>query len=65
MNNPIYLKNLPNFALWLQQHPNPRQPVEQMGVYDSNHQWHNTQRWHQNSPNWVSSPGLIPNRYAV
>jgi len=54
MDNPTYLRNHPNFALWLQQHPNAHQQVEQMGAYDNNHQWHNTNWWHQNNPNWVS-----------
>jgi hypothetical protein len=54
MNNPTYLRNHPNFALWLQQHPNAHRQVEQMGAYDNNHQWRSTDWWHQNNPNWIS-----------
>jgi hypothetical protein len=54
MNNPTYLRNHPNFATWLQQHPNAHQQVEQMGAYDRNHQWRDTNWWQHNDPNWVS-----------
>jgi hypothetical protein len=54
MNDPTYLKNHPNFALWLQQHPAAHRQVEGMGAYDNNHQWHNNNWWHQNNPNWVA-----------
>jgi hypothetical protein len=53
MNDPTYLRNHPNFATWLQQHPNAHQQVEQMGAYDRNHQWRNTNWWRQNDPDWI------------
>jgi hypothetical protein len=54
MDNPTYLRNHPNFATWLSQHPNVHQQVERMGAYDNNHQWHSANWWHQNNPNWVA-----------
>ena len=53
MNNPTYLKNHPNFALWLQDHPNAHRQVEQMGAYDRNHQWRDTEWWRHNDPDWI------------
>lgn len=50
MNDPTYLKNHPNFAIWLQQHPGAHKQVEQMGAYDKNHQWRNTNWWQHNDP---------------
>lgn len=52
MNDPTYLQNHPNFATWLQQHPNAHKQVQQMGAYDRNHQWRNTDWWQKNDPNW-------------
>ena len=63
MNDPTYLRNHPNFATWLQQHPNAHQQVEQMGAYDSHHQWRNRDWWAHNRnekvegrrPEWMAS----------
>ena len=51
MNDPTYLKNHPNFATWLQEHPNAHQQVKQMGSYDKNHQWH----YNKNAPSWAQN----------
>lgn len=61
MSDPTYLRNHPNFALWLQQHPNAHRQVEEMGAYDHSHQWRDTNWWrhndpdgmYQNHPEWV------------
>ncbi len=50
MNDPTYLRNHPNFATWLQQHPAAHKQVKEMGAYDRNHQWRNTDWWHHNDP---------------
>jgi hypothetical protein len=69
MNDPTYLRNHPNFATWLQQHPQAHEQVEQMGAYDKNHQWHNRDwyqkndpDWQRNHPNWANNN--YPNQYA-
>jgi hypothetical protein len=54
MNNPTYLRDHPNFATWLREHPGAHQQVERMGAYDNDHRWHDTNWWHQNHPDWVS-----------
>jgi hypothetical protein len=53
MDNPTYLRNHPNFAIWLQQHPGVHRQVEMLGAYDANHHWRNTEWWRQNNPNWI------------
>ena len=53
MENPEYLRNHPNFATWLSQHPNARRQITEMGAYDNGHVWHDRNWWHQNNPNWL------------
>jgi len=53
MDNPTYLRNHPEFAMWLQRHPNAHRQVEAMGAYDTNHVWRETGWWRQNNPNWI------------
>ncbi len=48
MTTPTYLRNHPNFAKWLHDHPNAHEQVLQMGSYDNNHRWqwnHEHQEW--------------------
>jgi hypothetical protein len=53
MDNPTYLHNHPNFAIWLQQHPGAHQQVREMGAYDNGHHWHDTDWWRHNNPDWI------------
>jgi hypothetical protein len=53
MENPEYLRNHPNFATWLSQHPNARRQITLMGDYDNHRVWHDRDWWHQNNPNWL------------
>ena len=53
MDNPTYLRNHPNFATWLQEHPNAHRQVEEMGAYDNGHHWRDTDWWRHNDPDWM------------
>ena len=53
MDNPVYLRNHPEFAQWLQEHPRVHRQVAMMGAYDDNHVWRNTEWWRTNNPNWI------------
>jgi len=53
MNDPTYLRNHPNFATWLQQHPGAHQQVENMGGYDEGHHWRDRNWWASNRQDWV------------
>jgi hypothetical protein len=53
MTNPGYLNNHPDFARFLEQHPNIRNQAFRMGAYDNHHQWHDADWWHDNHPDWV------------
>jgi len=55
MNNPTYLRNHPNFALWLQQHPGAHRQIDAMGAYDNDHHWHDRGWWGANHPDWAAS----------
>src|SRR5271169_5642700 len=56
MTTHTYLKNHPNFATWLHDHPNAHEQVLQMGAYDNNHHWqwnHEHQEWgHGGEGDW-------------
>lgn len=62
MNDPVYLRNHPNFATWLQEHPNAHLQVEEMGAYDEGHHWHDRVWWIQNRRDWVREhhPHWVP-----
>ena len=53
MDNPTYLRNHPNFATWLREHPGAHRQVNEMGAYDRSHQWRDTNWWRRNDPDWV------------
>jgi hypothetical protein len=53
MENPIYLHNHPEFAVWLQNHQGIRRQIAWMGAYDEGHRWHDIEWWRANNPNWI------------
>jgi hypothetical protein len=56
MTTPTYLKNHPNFATWLHDHPNAHEQVLQMGSYDNNHHW----QWNHEHQEWGNNGGHTP-----
>jgi hypothetical protein len=53
MDNPTYLAHHPEFATWLQHHPNAHRQVEEMGAYDEGHHWHDRDWWVHNRAEWA------------
>ncbi len=55
INDPRYQATHPGLRHFLDAHPNvDRARYGRMGAYDQNHQWRNSDWWHQNDPNWVN-----------
>jgi hypothetical protein len=55
MDDPHYLAEHPEFATWLQHHPNVHRQVEEMGAYDEHHLWHEREWWKTNRAAWTRS----------
>jgi hypothetical protein len=60
LNNPGWLRDHPNVARFMADHPGVRRDVAS-GAFESNwggwdpehHSWHDAYWWHQNNPQWV------------
>jgi len=54
LNNPTYMKDHPNMAKWLQEHPRVRADARGQGMWDRNNgQWHDSDWWREHNPNQV------------
>lgn len=51
LNNPSYMKQHPNMAKWLQQHPRVRADARGQGMWDHEGQWRDSDWWRDNHPN--------------
>jgi hypothetical protein len=53
LNNPTYMKEHPNMAKWLEQHPRVVRDSRGEGMWDHEGNWHDSQWWHEHNPNYA------------
>ena len=53
LNNPQYMKEHPNMAKWLHDHPRVLADARHQGMWDHQGQWHDSDWWRDHNPNQV------------